>query len=82
MEFMVEVQKKNIYILLEKKNTTLREKDIWKRRKKLADYVISKGYESFLVKLILFEPYVAHNPIYIASFTACCCCLTESSPFL
>lgn len=35
--------------LLEKKNRVLREKNIWKRRKKLADYVISKGYESYLV---------------------------------
>ncbi|MFT4759436.1 MAG: regulatory protein [Saprospiraceae bacterium] len=35
--------------LLEKKNRVLRENNIWKRRKKLADYVISKGYESYLV---------------------------------
>jgi len=35
--------------LLLKKNEILREKNIWKRRKKLADYVISKGYESYLV---------------------------------
>ena len=35
--------------LLNDKNRHLREKDIWKRKKKLADYVISKGYESSLV---------------------------------
>lgn len=35
--------------LLEKKNRVLRENNIWKRRKKLADYVIGKGYESYLV---------------------------------
>lgn len=35
--------------LIAKKDRMLREKNIWKRRKKLADYVIAKGYESYLV---------------------------------
>ncbi len=35
--------------LLEKKNKTLREPNIYKRRAKLADFAMRKGYESYLV---------------------------------
>lgn len=38
-----------IEALLLKKNKTLRENDLFKKKKKLADYVIQKGFESFLV---------------------------------
>ena len=38
-----------IYDLIEKKDKTLREKDMFKRRGKLAKHVIDKGFESFLV---------------------------------
>ena len=38
-----------IQTLLTKKNQEVKEKNPFKRRKKLADYVIGKGYESFLV---------------------------------
>ena len=38
-----------IQTLLTKKDQQIKEKNPFKRRKKLADYVIGKGYESFLV---------------------------------
>ena len=38
-----------IQTLLTKKDQQIKEKNPYKRRKKLADYVIGKGYESFLV---------------------------------
>lgn len=36
--------------LLEKKNRTLRDKNIYIRRKKLFNYAYRKGYESFLIQ--------------------------------
>lgn len=38
-----------LYALLEKKNATEREPNFYKRRNKLATYLINKGYESHLV---------------------------------
>lgn len=38
-----------LYDLLEKKNKTLKETDLYKRRTKVAQYLIQKGYESGLV---------------------------------
>jgi len=35
--------------LLEKKNRTLREPDLWKRRGKLANHAVRKGFETGLV---------------------------------
>lgn len=35
--------------LAEKKLATIKEKENWKRRKKLSDYLLQKGYESDLV---------------------------------
>ncbi len=40
---------KTLYQLLEKKNEFLREPNYYKRKKKLATYLIYKGYESHLV---------------------------------
>lgn len=39
----------NLQELLEKKATSLRETDPYKRRQKLVNYVLSKGYESDLI---------------------------------
>jgi regulatory protein len=44
-----------IKTLLLKKNKVVRETNLFKRNKKLADYVIQKGYESYLVWKILKE---------------------------
>ncbi len=35
--------------LAQKKNASITEKNIWKRRKKLADYLLYRGWESYLV---------------------------------
>ena len=38
-----------IFTLFEKKDRTLREKDFYKRQTKIGQYVIGRGFESFLV---------------------------------
>lgn len=48
-----EIYEQKLYQLLEKKNKTLRDKNIFTRRKKLFNYAYQKGYESFLIQKCL-----------------------------
>lgn len=45
-----ETYEKKLFDLLEKKNATIREKNIYIRRNKLFNYAYRKGYESFLIQ--------------------------------
>lgn len=48
-----EIYEQKLHQLLEKKNKTLRDKNIFTRRKKLFNYAYQKGYESFLIQSCL-----------------------------
>ncbi|HHH50327.1 MAG TPA: RecX family transcriptional regulator [Saprospiraceae bacterium] len=56
---MEEIEEKEyvntILALIEKKDKTLREKDLYKRQTKIGQYVIGRGFESFLVWDLLKE---------------------------
>ncbi|MCC9168015.1 regulatory protein RecX [Pontibacter harenae] len=49
-EIDLEVYEQNLLYLLEKKNTTEKEKNPFLRRQKLSYYLLSKGYENDLVQ--------------------------------